>query len=179
MNRLNRNVSLGLSVLGLVLLSGYPLSAFESQPGKANWDNVKQVLPNEQVRVVMNDGKSYRGLIETASDTDMKIRIAAGDQTFAREDVSRVSVKTTSSRGSHAAEGAGIGFLGGFALFTAATANPLAGVVGGLILGTPAGAVIGAVLPARGWHDVYRVPKNAKEQPAKASSGNAQLTRYQ
>jgi hypothetical protein len=179
MRQINRRFCFGLAVLSLVWFSGYPLPAAESQPNKASWDNVKQMLPDEQVRVVLNDGKSYRGLIEAASDEDMKIRIAGGDQTFAREDVSRVSVKATSNRGSNAAKGAGIGFLGGFALFTGAFANPLAGVVGGLIFGTPAGALIGTVLPTGGWHDVYRVPKKAKEQSAKARSGGALLPQGQ
>jgi hypothetical protein len=86
-----------------------PLRAAHPRPEKANWDNLKRLLPGEQVWVVLSDARSYHGLIQAASDEALVARILSGEKTFKREDILRVSSRGEPHRGRNAAIGAGIG----------------------------------------------------------------------
>lgn len=163
MTQLKHNLYLGFVVSILGLMMGMQLGAARPRPEKADWDNVKQLLPGEEIRVVLNDAKSYRGLLQTASDEAIVIRRATGDQTFKRESILRVSSKGQSHRGRNAAFGAGIGAVAMGAAFALACGNGLCMVLG-IIPGGGAGGILGAVLPTGGWHDVYRVTKTYGER---------------
>ncbi len=148
-----------LVVFVLGLMVGVPVAAGRPRPEKANWDNVKQLLPGEEIRVVLNDAKSYRGLLQTVTDEGIAVRLATGDQTFARENILRVSSKGQSQRGRNAAIGAGIGTVA-----MGAAAAVAIGSGWGMLFGLPGGGlgtIVGAVLPTGGWHDVYRVTKTS------------------
>ena len=172
MNRLKHSLYSGFVVSILGLMMGVQFAAAKPRPELASWDNLKRLLPGEEIRVVLNDGKSYRGLLQTVTDQEVAVRLATGDQTFARENILRISAKGESHRGRNAAEGAAIGALGVGAAISIAAANPL-GMFAGLFLGGGPGALIGAVLPTGGWRDVYRPPKKGKEESARAGSGGA------
>jgi len=116
---------------------------------------------------VLNDAKSYRGEFRSVSEGAIEVRVATGIQTFAQENVLRVSARAKSHRGRNAliglAAGAGAGVIVAVAspelgagtcpqgsCVNAGTVSML-GFWGGVL-----GAGVGAFLPTGGWHDVYR-----------------------
>ncbi len=62
MSQLKRTFCFGIAVSILGLTTGVRLGTARPRPEKANWENVKQLLPGEEIRLVLNDAKSYRGL---------------------------------------------------------------------------------------------------------------------
>ena len=140
------------------LMTGAPLRAAEPPPEKANWDNLKSLAPGEEIRVVLKDAKSYRGRLQAVSDEAITLRLAAGEQSIARQDILRVSAKGNSHRLRNALIGAGLGAgITGAAVAASIRNDPEAinGVVAIPIVAL-VGAGVGAVMPTGGWHDVYR-----------------------
>jgi len=93
------------------------------------------------------------------------IRSGEGEQTLARDQVKRVSIRSKGHRGRNALIGAGIGAGAGLGIGASIDNNcsktsiVCTGNKGKAIL-TPAfgllGAGIGALIPAGGWREVYR-----------------------
>ena len=148
-------------------------SGSDSKGGSSSWDNLKSLTPGEEIRIVMNDAKSYQGKFETWSDGGITLRQAASEQTLPRKDILRVSWKKGHNHRARnaaigAAVGAGVGLGIGVAYYLRprnCTEGPLFGCAGPSNLDlakilTPAGggvgAAIGAALPTGGWRDVYR-----------------------
>lgn len=139
----------------------------------SSWDNLKSLMPGQEIRVVMNNVKSYQGEFEALSDGGITLRQAAGDQTLARKDILRISQKKGQNHQVRnmlisMAVGAGAGLvigLGPYYVKRNCTEGPefncgfptnphraeILTPLGGL-----AGAAVGAVIPQGGWHDVYR-----------------------
>jgi hypothetical protein len=147
----------------LLLLPRFGLA----QAAPNNWDNLKQLAPGQQIRVVLNDAKSYKAGFQSVTDDAIVVRLATGDQTFERQNVLRVSTQGNNHRRRNAliglAVGMGAGIIVGVAspelgqgkcaqgsCVDAGTAS-LTGAAGAAV-----GAVTGAVIPTGGWHDVYR-----------------------
>ena len=159
--------SLGLMLAILGLMTGTPLVAAEPRAEKGNWDNLKNLAPGNDIRIVLNDAKSYQAKFQSVSDEAIVVRLETGEQSFARESVLRVSAKSQSHRRRNAFIGL---VVGGAAGAIVAVASPElgqgtcsqgscidAGVVSALgFVGGGLGAGIGAAIPTGGWHDVYR-----------------------
>lgn len=162
MSQLKRTLSLGLVISILVLTAALPLVPAEPKPEKANWDNLKQLAPNEQIRIVLNDAKSYRGEFDSVNNEAIVVRVATGIQTFARENVLRVSTRGVPHQGRNALIGAAIGAGAGVATMAGicqtTECKGHVEVILGVTAGAPLGALVGFVMPTGGWHDVYRVP---------------------
>jgi hypothetical protein len=151
-----------LAILGSIVLAGQ-LSA---QTGQDSWDNLKKLVPGEEIRIVLKDAKSYQGRFELVSDEALSVRLATGNQTFARQDILRVSVKTEPHRARNAIIGAAIGFGASFGIGAAVGSSRSkewpqnryaeAGAIVGGVVGAPVGAALGAFVSSGGWHDVYR-----------------------
>ena len=102
-----------------------------------------------------------QGSLQSVSDDSVVIRLTAGEQTVAKDNILRVSAKRTSHRLRNLALGAGVG-LGGGAAIGAAADNPrgmfsrgqMAG--GGAVVRLLVGAAVGAAIPTGGWREVYR-----------------------
>ena len=138
----------------------------------SSWDNLKSLTPGQEIRVVVNNVKSYQGEFESLSDAGITLRQAAGEQTLARKDVLRVSRKGQSHQTRNAVIGAVIGAGAGLGIGLApylvqrnCTEGPLFNcgyppnphLVEILTpVGALAGAIIGAVVPKGRWHEVYR-----------------------
>ncbi len=127
---------------------------------KTNWDNLKQLAPNEQIHIVLNDAKAYRGEFRSVSDEAIVVRVTTGLQTFPRNTVLRVSTKGQAHPGRNALIGAGIGAAAGAATIagicqTTNCKGPVEAIVG-VTVGAPLGALVGFVMPTGGWQDVYR-----------------------
>jgi hypothetical protein len=129
------------------------------------WNNLKQLSPGQQVRVVVNSKKSFKGQFQSTTDDAIIIRSNGADQTLSRSSVQKVSSRRAGHRGRHAligaAIGAGAGLGTGAAIDNDCSPNSIVctGNKGKAIL-TPVfgllGAGIGALLPAGGWQEVYR-----------------------
>jgi len=147
-------LALGFSALGSTLCQG-----------QSEWSVVQQLTSGQVVRVALKDGASRRGSFESATDSGIVIRSGEGEQTLARDQVKRVSIRSKGHRGRNALIGAGIGAGAGLGIGASIDNNcsktsiVCTGNKGKAIL-TPAfgllGAGIGALIPAGGWREVYR-----------------------
>ena len=147
----------------------------DSKGRSSSWDNLKSLTPGQEIRVVMNNVKSYQGEFESLSDGGITLRQAAGEQTLARKDVLRVSWKGQNHQSRNGVLGAVIGAGAGLGIGLAANhviwshtnctegplfncgypPNPHWGIILTAV-GAYAGAAIGAVVPTGRWHEVYR-----------------------
>ncbi len=159
------NSSLLLWIVGVMAAS--VLGAADRKTDQANWDNLKPLSQGQEIKVVLNDVKAYKGLFQSVSDDGIAVALRTGNATFARQDILRVSYKT----GSHRLRNAGIGAaIGGGALAAAFGAKPPfceqengcpgdrgVAAVAGVGIGAAIGAGVGAVFPASdAFRDVYR-----------------------
>jgi len=154
-------LGLGLLFSILGLMAGSPLGAAEPRTDQANWGNLEELVRGQQIRLVLNDAKSYRGQFRAVSDEGIMARVATGEQIFERQNVLRVSAKAKSRRGWNELIGAAIGAgLGGVAVgmdcHYGREGCGAAGVFFGVPLVAGLGAGFAAVIPTGGWHDVYR-----------------------
>lgn len=151
-----RSCSLGLALALPALLAG-ALPAAAQNP---SWDTLKQLTPDQQIRVVLNDSKSHKGQFQAVTEDAIVIHSKGADQTLPRQSVKVISSKRLSHRGRHALIGAAIGAGAGLSIAgpissgcfctanqVRAVATPLFGVLG---------AGIGAALPSGGWQELYR-----------------------
>jgi hypothetical protein len=158
MRNLQRTYWVGL-FLSLAILA--PASALAAGPKRevAKWDNLQRLSPGDDIRVVLNDKKSYRAKFQQATEDRLTVRLATGEQSFAKEDILRVSVKGGSHRLQNAAIGLGIGVGLGLAI-AAKDSNDSEAQNIDLAFGVPlagaGGAAVGALLPSSGWREVYR-----------------------
>jgi hypothetical protein len=152
-------------LLLLGLFSAASLFAQEARP-EANWANLKQVSPSDEVRVILADGKSFDGKFQTYTDSAVILRTITGEQSLSRESVLRISAKGKSHRWRNALIGAGIGAGAGVGIAAAWAASQreeypqnryleVYGPVLGVSFGAT-GAAVGALLSRDGWHVVYR-----------------------
>jgi len=158
-------IAIALGVLGLATSAS--LRGVDVRP-EGQWNNLKHVKTGDAVRVVLNDGKSYAVSFQAFSDEAIVVRTLAGEQTFSRQDVLRVSAKRESHRmrnaliAGAAGGGAGVGIVAGVA-HSARHESPYNNYLEGY--GPYVGAVLGggcaglaAALSGGGWEDVYRAP---------------------
>lgn len=146
-------------VLILGLLLGFftaPLGAANPPKATAKWDNLKTLAPGDNIRVVLNDKKSYRGKLQSLTDNAIVVRLATGEQSFKRTDILRVSAKGQPHRLRNALIGAAVGA----AVIGGASAAQTDEQIYTLVFAVPGGAALGAVggafVPTGGWHEVYR-----------------------
>jgi hypothetical protein len=154
------------AILVLVFLLLVPAFAM-AQFAKDSWDSLKQLASGQQIRIVLNDAKSYGGRFQSVSNDGLIVRTGGGEQTFERQNVLRVSTKGRSHRGRNAliglAVGAGAGVIVAVASPELGTGKCAQGscVDAGTVSmvgfwGGALGAGLGAAIPTGGWHDVYR-----------------------
>jgi hypothetical protein len=161
MNRRTQHFAIATTVLMLGSIGIAAARAEEAKSPQANWENLKQLAPGQQIRLVLSGAKSYSGQFRAVSDEAIMARVATGEQTFERQNVLRVSAKGKSRRGRNALIGAAIGAgLGGVAVGMDCHYGRKGCGAAGVFFGVPFAAGLGAgftaVIPTGGWHDVYR-----------------------
>ena len=143
-------------------LAGTMLVAQPSMNQKDDWNVLKALPQNQQIRVSLRAGGTHKGALKEASDSTLTF---SDGRVLTKEDVQRVWVKRHGNRAKHALIGAGIGAgvgLGiGAAIDSSCTSNSIVCTGNrGKAIGTPLfagiGAGIAAILPAGGWEEVYR-----------------------
>jgi len=160
MDRCRPWLTIGMVV---VMFSSIGISKVCAQQGKstqANWDNLKGLTPGDDIRIVLNDKKTYRAKFQSVSEEAIVVRLGTGDQTFTRESVLRVSTKVKSHRLRNAGLGTAVGVgLGAITAASTSRNDSEARAIGWAVLPPAFGAVgagVGTLLPTGGWHDVYR-----------------------
>jgi hypothetical protein len=147
----------------LLLVPGFNFA----QSRQSDWDNLRQLAPGQSIRIVLNDAESCMAEFRGVTTDALVVRLAQGDQTLQRHSVLRVSTQHKSHRGRNAligvAAGIGAGIIVGVASPELGQGKCShgscvdAGQVSALgVAGATAGAVVGAVIPRGGWHNVYR-----------------------
>jgi hypothetical protein len=129
------------------------------------WDNVKRLPSNMQVRLSLTNGRKLRGGVLNVTDDSLVVAVSKSNQTFVRNNIARVAVRGQSHRGRNALIGMGVG--AGVGLAAGAGADHTCGrdcLLGnnlGKAVFTPLGAIlglgVGVAIPTGGWHDIYRV----------------------
>ncbi|MGO9269544.1 MAG: hypothetical protein ACLQOO_04685 [Terriglobia bacterium] len=120
----------------------------------------------QEIKVVENDVKAYEGVFQSVSNDGITVALPTGSATLARQDILRVSYKSGSHRLRNAGMGAAIGWGSLATAFVAKVPfceqeNGCPGDRGaaaavGLGIGGAIGAGVGAMLPSKGWRDMYR-----------------------
>ena len=137
-----------------------------AQRARDSWDNLTHLAAGDNVRVVLHDGKSYAAKFQGFSDDSMIVRTSAGEQTFSRPDVLRVSAKREPHRLRNAIIGAAAGCGAGLGIAAAYASSQrkeypynryfeVDGPILGAVMGA-AGAGLGVALSKGGWYDIYR-----------------------
>ena len=157
-------------ILGLLFVLLASVGALAQGPANS-WDNLKQLVPGEGIRIVLKDAKSYRVTFESFDGGGIVVRTATSQQTYARDTVLRVSSKGQSHRLRNALIGAGIGAgISGAGVAASDSSDPESGAIGavvGIPIATIAGAGVGALIPTGGWRDVYRASSTPAAVPPK------------
>lgn len=159
-----KHILCGLIILWSGLVTSAGLKAAGPVKDAANWNNLKELTSGEEVQVVLNDAKSYRGTFQGVTDDALLVRLSEGDRSFERGNTLRVSAKGKSHRLRKGVLAALIGLGGGAGIGAAAgrhsgqgwPGTTGAGAAIGAAIGLGGGAAVGAALPIGGWREVYR-----------------------
>lgn len=128
-----------------------------------DWNNVKALMPGTEVRLEASGQNASRGRLASVTNDSVVLTTAKGQETFARQQVARISQKKNGHRGRNVLIGAAVGAGAGLGIGAAASSCSHFCVVspglvrgGGAALGAAAGALIGAVIPTGGWKEIYK-----------------------
>lgn len=122
-----------------------------------DWTLLRGIYPGQVTHVHMMDGQMLSGGFISTSPTAIVIRLRNGDQSFAKDQIRKVSVRKGSKRWRNAGVGAAVGAaaLGTYAAIVVddnrGTVAAAAAIGYGMI-----GAGIGALFP--GYDTLYRAP---------------------
>jgi preprotein translocase subunit YajC len=133
-----------------------------AQTNATAWNTVKALPAGTEVRIAAGS-HTVRGKIDRITDDTLVVTSGDGQEMFAQQEVTRVSVGKQGHRGRNALIGLWIGAGAGLGVGAAADA----GCNGICFLGdlgkevfTPVGAVagvlLGALIPTGGWREIYK-----------------------
>jgi hypothetical protein len=130
-------------------------------PATAQWANLTHLEGGTEIRVVLADGRSLRGLLGSVSPDSLAINTAASQESLARQNIKQVSLKRAGHRGRKI--GMAIGAAAGLGTGAAIDRGdgrwfPNLGKAIFTPLGALVGAVVGVAIPTGGWKVVYRAP---------------------
>ena len=145
-----------------LILSTFGATASPLRAAKSDWNNLNDLKPGQQIRVVLNGAKTYEGPFKALDHDGIILGRAAGGQTFARRDVLRIYSKSKNHRVRNLVIGAGIGAtLAAIAVKVNSSSifeNTGTRDIGWICpVGVVGFTIIGAAIPTGGWHEVYRV----------------------
>jgi hypothetical protein len=148
----------GIVALLLTALAG------SAQAAAGSWDNLSQLAPGSEIRVVRAGGGTLRGFLQGATADSLAINATTSQETLLRPDIKRIELKRNGRRGRNALIGLLIGAGGGLAAGAAADHSspdswfPNIGKAILTPLGAIVGTIVGMVIPTGGWREIYRAP---------------------
>jgi hypothetical protein len=159
-----RHVVLVLAIVGTAMAA--ILCKAGQLPDKTDWGNLGQLAQGDQIRVVLNDGRSFRARFETFTEEAVVVSVATGREALARKDVLRVSTQGPAHVKRNIVMGMAVGAAAGAAAVALTCRHteckgPVVGI--GALFGIPVGALVGGVIPTDRWHDVYRAPVRERQ----------------
>ncbi|HEY3744347.1 MAG TPA: hypothetical protein VGL53_31100 [Bryobacteraceae bacterium] len=138
-----------------------------AQPG--DWMRVQGIAPGADVRVDVagGHGQEVHGNLQSVTADSLVVNAnGSGPQTFARQDITRVSIRKADHRTRNALIGLGVGAAAGLVIGASSrcdnclfsngtnTGRIVVGAITGV--GALVGIVTGAVIPTAGWRAVYK-----------------------
>ncbi len=147
------------SALVVFLIAAFAATA---QSPAQDWNVVKALAPGTMIRITTGPRKAT-GEVQGVTDDSLTIRSRDGQEMFPRPDIVRLSVRGKSHRLRNTLIGLGVGAGAGAIVgataarcrgFCVVSAAELTGVAVPVLGGV--GAIVGAVIPTRGWRDVYQ-----------------------
>lgn len=143
----------------IIALCGVVLSPTLLAAQNSGWTNLRQMKPGQQIRIVLNDARSYTGRFQSADDKAIMLRSHGTDRTLGRSEVRRVTVRSGGHRARHVVIGAAIGVGAGVGAGAAIGSSSYVTRSKAIAVAAPAlgvlGAAIGAAVPSGGWTTVY------------------------
>ena len=139
------------------------LFAFHISAQPQAWNNVKTVAPGTEIRVAGPKPSPVVGTLASATDDSVVVTSRTGQETYARQQITRVSIKKSGHRARNTLIGLGVGAGAGLAVGvgTDQSCSPhcfLGNNLGKVIftpLGAAVGALVGFVIPTGGWKEIY------------------------
>lgn len=134
----------------------------QTPPPGGNWENISRLSPGAEIRVILADGRSVRGFLQSTAADLLAINATTSQEMLVRQNVKRVQLKRPGHRGRNTLIGLGLGAAGGLVAGAGIDHSakdswfPNAGKVVLTPIGMIIGTVVGVALPTGGWHDVYR-----------------------
>jgi hypothetical protein len=140
------------------------LFAFNVSAQTAGWGVLKSIAAGAEVRIVVSGKSSLHGTLVGVTDDSFLLSSGSGQQTFARQEVMRVSVKKKSRRKRNAliglAAGAGAGLVFSLAGYHCTGFCPFPSKGEVTAVTTSAGAIVGTLvgvaIPSGGWREIYK-----------------------
>jgi hypothetical protein len=123
------------------------------------WPLLRGINPGQVTHVHLLEGKLHSGGFISTTDANIVIRLRTGDQTFAKDQIKKVSVRKGSKRWRNAAIGAAIGAATIGILFAANDGGDADSsfIAGAIVAYGVIGGGIGALFP--GYDTLYRIPR--------------------
>jgi hypothetical protein len=150
----------GLILSTFVATAGSPLRAASPQ-----WDILRTLRPGQQIRVVASGARSYQGEFQALSEEGITLRQPAGERTFARKDILRVSIRAKKRWIRNTVIGVFAGASIGIPLMYINRRNgwwhndwPCSCTWVSPVFTTIVGLAGTAITSAGQWHDIYRSP---------------------
>ncbi len=149
----------------LYLITSMALFAFELAPQPQAWDNVTAISPGTEIRISGPRPGALRGTLQSVTGDSLVLNSSAGQETFTRQQVTRVSIKKQGHRKRNMLIGLGVGAGAGLGVGAGSdhSCAPNGCFFGNNFakevftpLGAGVGALVGALISSGGWRDVYK-----------------------
>jgi hypothetical protein len=147
------------------LIACMALFTFELAAQAQSWNNVTAISPGTEIRIAGPGPGAVQGTLQSVTGDSLVLNSSAGQETFARQEVTRVSVKKQGHRkrntliGLGAGAGVGLG-IGAASDHSCANKGCFFGPNFGKAIFTPfgagVGALIGVLIPSGGWREIYK-----------------------
>jgi hypothetical protein len=147
------------------VIASLVLVAPEMAAQQPSWNNVQEISPGMEIRITGPGPRTLRGTLQSVTGDSVVLNSSAGQETFARQQVTRVSIKIQGHRGRNALIGLGVGAGAGLGLGAVSdhSCAPIGCFLGNNFgkkvitpLGAGVGVLIGALIPSGGWREIYK-----------------------
>jgi hypothetical protein len=150
--------------------SRYPIAcmalfAFEMAAQPQSWNSVTAISPGTEIRIAGPRPGAVQGTLQNATGDSLVLNSSKGQETFARQQITRISVRKQGHRARNTLIGLGVGAgaglgIGAAADHSCAPNNCFFGPNFSKAIVTPFGAAVGALagvlIPSGGWREIYK-----------------------